>query len=140
MTQVGPTIIRLVPSSPVLVGGFAWAGAVLFAASLGYFLFTYTFTFGRVTVRRGRGRGPLWNLTLFTVFALHHSSSPARRVRDGHRTNGASGTRAFRLRVDRQPAVHPGLPLVASGARRGLAGGRIGRMAVLRDRNLPASG
>jgi protein-S-isoprenylcysteine O-methyltransferase Ste14 len=82
MKQVGPTIIRLVPSSPVLVGGFAWAGAILFVTSLGYFLFTYTFTFGRVTIREVAVADLLWNLTVFTVFALHHSVFARRPVRE----------------------------------------------------------
>jgi methanethiol S-methyltransferase len=52
---------------------FAWMGAGLFVLSLSYFLYSYLTAFGR------RADGPLnaaalvWNVVLFSGFALHHS-------------------------------------------------------------------
>src|SRR6185436_6676627 len=52
---------------------FAWIGAGLFVLSLSYFLYSYLTAFGR------RADGPLnaaavvWNVVLFSGFALHHS-------------------------------------------------------------------
>jgi protein-S-isoprenylcysteine O-methyltransferase Ste14 len=57
----------------VAARAFAWAGAVLFAAALTYFLFSYSLTFGEIAT------GPLapvtigFDVALFSVFALHHS-------------------------------------------------------------------
>jgi methanethiol S-methyltransferase len=52
---------------------FAWAGAALFAGALIYFLFTYLVTFEE-TAAAGAGATPIvWDVALFTVFALHHS-------------------------------------------------------------------
>jgi methanethiol S-methyltransferase len=51
----------------------AWGGALVFVASLLYFLFSYDVTF----VRPGEGELSIgaiaWNTALFSVFALHHS-------------------------------------------------------------------
>jgi methanethiol S-methyltransferase len=67
---------------------FAWGGALLFAAALGYFLYTYAFTFGEsqdgspsAPAGSGVGRAIAWNVLLFTVFALHHSVFARTRVR-----------------------------------------------------------
>ena len=62
---------------------FAWGGALLFAASLGYFLFTYGFTFGETqqTAAPGAAAAVIWNFALFTIFALHHSLFARERVR-----------------------------------------------------------
>jgi protein-S-isoprenylcysteine O-methyltransferase Ste14 len=67
---------------------FAWGGALLFAAALGYFLYAYAFTFGETQHRRApvasshRGAGEIaWDVALFTVFALHHSVFARERVR-----------------------------------------------------------
>lgn len=51
----------------------AWAGAVLFVVSLGYFLYAYLVVYGRPVPR-----GPVLlpaaiDVVLFSVFALHHS-------------------------------------------------------------------
>ena len=57
----------------VAARAFAWAGAVLFAAALAYFLFSYSLTFGEIAT------GPLApvaigvDVALFSLFALHHS-------------------------------------------------------------------
>ena len=59
---------------------FAWGGALLFAASLSYFLFTYAFTFGEIE-QTSPAAAILVDLALFTVFALHHSVFARERVR-----------------------------------------------------------
>jgi protein-S-isoprenylcysteine O-methyltransferase Ste14 len=60
---------------------FAWTGALLFAASLGYFLFTYALTFGESEHTAPLVPATTWNFGLFTVFALHHSVFARTRVR-----------------------------------------------------------
>ena len=56
---------------------FAWLAAAAFAGSLGYFLYAYLVLFGRPTLSVPQPIPLtipiLWNLLLFTVFALHHS-------------------------------------------------------------------
>ena len=52
---------------------FAWAGAVLFAAALAYFLFSYSVTFGEIATGDATARGVAINVLLFSAFALHHS-------------------------------------------------------------------
>lgn len=52
---------------------FAWSGAALFAASLGFFLYSYAVTFGEIA-----GGGSPWlpigiDGGLFGLFAIHHS-------------------------------------------------------------------
>jgi protein-S-isoprenylcysteine O-methyltransferase Ste14 len=60
---------------------FAWMGAGLFVLSLSYFLYAYWTVFG------SRSDGPLravfvvWNVVLFSVFALHHTVFARERVR-----------------------------------------------------------
>jgi methanethiol S-methyltransferase len=51
----------------------AWAGAVLFAAALAYFLFSYSLTFGEITAGTIAPGAIAFNIALFSVFALHHS-------------------------------------------------------------------
>lgn len=52
---------------------FAWAGALVFAGSLIWFLYCYAVRFG-VVAPEGPVLGPLLaNITLFFVFGLHHS-------------------------------------------------------------------
>ena len=52
---------------------FAWLGAALFAASLGWFVFSYFVRFPAL-VPSGSPDGSLaWNVALFTAFAAHHS-------------------------------------------------------------------
>jgi methanethiol S-methyltransferase len=55
------------------VRAFAWSGALLFVASLNYFLYAYGRRFGDVVAT-----GDVWtpvaiNVLLFSAFALHHS-------------------------------------------------------------------
>jgi protein-S-isoprenylcysteine O-methyltransferase Ste14 len=57
------------------------AGALLFAASLGYFLFSYAVTFGEITAGVMAPGTVATNVTLFSVFALHHSLFARERVR-----------------------------------------------------------
>ena len=59
----------------------AWGGALLFVASLGYFLVTYALTFGENQQTGTAGPAIAWNFGLFTVFALHHSVFARTRVR-----------------------------------------------------------
>jgi hypothetical protein len=59
---------------------FAWAGAALFAASLLYFLYAYLILFGRPA--GGGAAAVTWDVTLFTIFALHHSVFARAGVRE----------------------------------------------------------
>jgi methanethiol S-methyltransferase len=52
---------------------FTWAGAGLFAASLGWFVFSYFVRFPALTAVEPAARGLVWNAVLFTAFAAHHS-------------------------------------------------------------------
>jgi methanethiol S-methyltransferase len=52
---------------------FAWAGAVLFAATLTYFLFSYSLTFGEITEGTIAPGAIAFDIALFSLFALHHS-------------------------------------------------------------------
>lgn len=74
------------PAAPARPGAlalaFAWAGGVLFAVSLGLFLFMYAAAWG-VEAHGVMGRAALVDTGLFTIFALHHSllaRSGAKRV------------------------------------------------------------
>ena len=66
-------------AAPAWAPLFRWLGALLFLCSLGYFLLSYMTTFGAPTAPIGPATGGAatlavaWNVTLFTVFALHHS-------------------------------------------------------------------
>jgi len=52
---------------------FAWFAAASFAGSLLYFLYSYLFVYGR-TAHAGDSAGPaVFDVALFTLFALHHS-------------------------------------------------------------------
>jgi len=59
----------------------AWVGALLFAISLAYFLFTYAVTFGEKQQTPAFAAAIAWDLGLFTVFALHHSVFARERLR-----------------------------------------------------------
>jgi protein-S-isoprenylcysteine O-methyltransferase Ste14 len=52
---------------------FVWAGAVLFAGALGFFLYAYSVTFGEIREGRTDVRAILVDIALFGVFGLHHS-------------------------------------------------------------------
>ena len=72
------------PATPKLrrsEGGFAWAGALLFVASLSYFLFTYAVTFGEIVTGTVSAWAIAGDVALFSVFALHHSLFARERVR-----------------------------------------------------------
>jgi protein-S-isoprenylcysteine O-methyltransferase Ste14 len=60
---------------------FAWAGAALFAASLGWFVFSYFVRFPTLAPAAGVAAPVAWNLALFTFFALHHSIAARDAVR-----------------------------------------------------------
>ena len=62
------------PSAPPAAArAFAWTGALLFALSLGYFIYAYAVTFGRPVTSGATARAVTWNVALFTLFAIHHS-------------------------------------------------------------------
>lgn len=69
--RVEPAVARL----------FSWLGAVLFAVSLVYFLFTYITRFATVTTGGNVPAAVTWNVMLFTLFAMHHSVFARERVR-----------------------------------------------------------
>jgi protein-S-isoprenylcysteine O-methyltransferase Ste14 len=52
---------------------FSWLGAGLFAASLGWFVFSYFVRFPALPVAPGATAAVAWDLALFTAFAVHHS-------------------------------------------------------------------
>jgi hypothetical protein len=60
-------------AAPPTASLLAWAGAGLFVVSLSYFVYSYWIVFGT------RADGPLrawpviWNVALFSLFALHHT-------------------------------------------------------------------
>jgi methanethiol S-methyltransferase len=55
------------------VRAFAWAGAMLFATALAYFLFSYSVTFGEITAGALEPGAIAFDIALFSAFALHHS-------------------------------------------------------------------
>ena len=52
---------------------FAWLGAGLFAASLGWFVFSYFVRFPGLPTGWTAPAAVAWNVALFTAFAAHHS-------------------------------------------------------------------
>jgi methanethiol S-methyltransferase len=60
---------------------FAWMGAGLFVLSLVYFIYSYWAVFGRHTDGRLRAAVVVWNVVLFSVFALHHTVFARERIR-----------------------------------------------------------
>jgi protein-S-isoprenylcysteine O-methyltransferase Ste14 len=60
---------------------FQFAGALLFFASLTYFLTRYIVDFGRRAEGVPTVSAVVWNAAMFTVFALHHSLFARRPVR-----------------------------------------------------------
>jgi protein-S-isoprenylcysteine O-methyltransferase Ste14 len=59
----------------------AWMGAGLFVLSLSYFIYSYWTVFGTPTVGPLRVGVVVWNVVLFSVFALHHSVLARDRLR-----------------------------------------------------------
>ena len=59
----------------------AWAGAGLFVVSLSYFIYSYWMVFGTRTDGPLRAADVVWNVMLFSLFALHHSVFARERVR-----------------------------------------------------------
>lgn len=60
-------------SPPALAAAFAWGGAILFVASLLYFLYAYLVRFGSAVSPGSRFVPIAIDVGLFSVFALHHS-------------------------------------------------------------------
>ena len=52
---------------------FAWIGAALFVLSLSYFVYSYWTVFGTPAEGPLRMSLVIWNVVLFSVFALHHT-------------------------------------------------------------------
>jgi protein-S-isoprenylcysteine O-methyltransferase Ste14 len=52
---------------------FSWLGAALFAASLGWFVFSYFVRFPTLPAAGPASVALVWDLALFSAFALHHS-------------------------------------------------------------------
>jgi methanethiol S-methyltransferase len=69
--------MRTGPSAPgLLARAAAWLGGGVFVASLAYFAWSYWVRFGRVPAAgsaHDTGAALVANVSLFTVFALHHS-------------------------------------------------------------------
>jgi protein-S-isoprenylcysteine O-methyltransferase Ste14 len=60
---------------------FAWAGGGVFVLSLVYFLFSFNVTFGQVVDGPASPGSVLWDVALFSLFALHHSLFARESVR-----------------------------------------------------------
>src|SRR5690242_18900214 len=60
-------------AQPPTASSFAWLGAGLFAASLGWFVFSYFVRFPALPVGASATAGAVWDVALFTAFAAHHS-------------------------------------------------------------------
>jgi methanethiol S-methyltransferase len=60
---------------------FAWMGAGLFVLSLGYFLYRYWTLYATPVDGSLRAAGVVWNVVLFSMFALHHTAFARERVR-----------------------------------------------------------
>ena len=60
---------------------FAWLGAALFVLSLSYFVYSYWTVFGAHADGPWRARDVVWNVVLFSVFALHHTVFARERMR-----------------------------------------------------------
>ena len=52
---------------------FAWFGAALFVLSLSYFVYSYWTVFGAPADGPLRAPAVVWNVVLFSAFALHHT-------------------------------------------------------------------
>lgn len=62
------------PPRPSLALGFvAWSGAALFVVSLAYFLYSYLVRYGRIVPGGDAAAPALFDVALFTIFAVHHS-------------------------------------------------------------------
>lgn len=86
---VGPHPVTIIPAvhasdrpSTLSAQLLAWSGAILFAASLAYFLFSYSVTFAVPASDSGVVLPVTWNVVLFTIFAMHHSVFARETVRE----------------------------------------------------------
>ncbi|MSO83297.1 MAG: hypothetical protein EXQ53_08390 [Acidobacteria bacterium] len=68
-------------ASPVSARIVTWLGAALFFVSLAYFLLSYVTRFGVPTTGSDRAPAVVWDVALFTLFALHHSVCAREPVR-----------------------------------------------------------
>ena len=60
---------------------FAWIGAAVFVLSLSYFVYSYWTVFGAGGDGPLRASAVVWNVLLFSAFALHHSVFARERIR-----------------------------------------------------------
>jgi protein-S-isoprenylcysteine O-methyltransferase Ste14 len=60
---------------------FAWVGALLFISSLLLLLYQYLVAFGRVSTDGAAAAAVVFDVSLFSVFALHHSVFARRRAK-----------------------------------------------------------
>jgi protein-S-isoprenylcysteine O-methyltransferase Ste14 len=60
----------------------AWGGAGAFVASLLYFLFSYDITFVKAVEGAASSGAVVWDVVLFSIFALHHSVFARTGMRD----------------------------------------------------------
>lgn len=67
--------------APALHRAIGGAGALAFAGSLGYFLYTYAVTFGEIVAGPASPGAIVTNVALFSVFAVHHSLFARLRLR-----------------------------------------------------------
>jgi protein-S-isoprenylcysteine O-methyltransferase Ste14 len=72
MTQPRENAVQPAVPGPA-VAAVVWGGALLFAASLGFYLFCYFVRFGEPAAGNRVLAPLLTNVGLFTIFALHHS-------------------------------------------------------------------
>lgn len=65
----------------MIARAFSLTGGLLFAASIGYFIWFYLFALERRAPSSDLGRAFTRNVALFTIFALHHSIFARARMR-----------------------------------------------------------
>jgi hypothetical protein len=61
------------PPAPKTTSLFAWLGAGLFALSMGWFVYSYYVRFPALPAGDRWSVAAVWDVALFTAFALHHS-------------------------------------------------------------------
>jgi protein-S-isoprenylcysteine O-methyltransferase Ste14 len=77
-TAAGPQASRPHPA----IAAVAWAGALLFVASLTYFLYAYVVAYGALAPAGSPYAPAAVNVALFTLFALHHSLLARTRLKE----------------------------------------------------------
>ena len=111
-----------VHAAPVWARLFRWLGALLFLGSFGYFPLSYKTTFGAPAAGTAAAGAVAWNVTLFTLFALHHSVCARTSVR---------------LWISRRVYVLIAIPLEERSMRSGASNAYGGYEAQVRWRLVP---